>query len=61
MELSNTLGDLEFSWSTLGGCGILGFLEQENKERARKHKKAPGSTITLDLLTGIELHVCFLH
>jgi len=21
--LSHTLGDLDFSWSTLGGCGIL--------------------------------------
>ena len=25
---SHTLGYLDFSWSTLGGCGILGFLEQ---------------------------------
>ena len=28
LSLSHTLGGLEFSWSTLGGCGILGVLEQ---------------------------------
>ena len=33
-SLSLTLGDLQFSWSTLGGYGILGFLEQEGKGRA---------------------------
>ena len=32
--LSHTPAYLEFSWSTLGGCGILGFLEQEGKGRA---------------------------
>ncbi len=42
-SLSHTLGYLEFSWSTLGGCGILGFLEQEGKGRARKCKRALGS------------------
>ena len=60
-SLSHTLGDLEFSWSTLGGHGILGFLEQEGKGRAGKHKKASGSTTTSNLLAGTELHVCFLH
>jgi len=39
-SLSHTLGDLDFSWSTLGGCGILGFLEREGKGRVGKHKKA---------------------
>ena len=32
LSLSHTLGYLNFSWSTLGGCGILGDLEQEGKE-----------------------------
>ena len=27
-SLSPTFGDLEFSWSTLGGGGIFGFLEK---------------------------------
>ena len=58
-SLSHTLGHLEFSWSTLGGCGILGFLEQEGKGRAGKHKRTSGSTTTSDFLAGIELHVCF--
>ena len=34
LSVSHTLGDLDFSLSTLGGCGILGFLEQEGKGRA---------------------------
>ena len=37
-SLSHTLGHLEFSWSTIGGCGILGFLEQEGKGKNRKAK-----------------------
>ena len=36
-SISHTLGYLEFSWSTLGECGILGVLEKEGKGRARKH------------------------
>jgi len=40
---------LEFSWSTLGECGILGVLEKEGKERAGKHKRTSGSVTTLDL------------
>ena len=44
----DTLRDLEFSWSTLRGCGILGFLEQEGKGRVEKHKRASRSTTTLD-------------
>jgi len=31
-SLSRTLGDLEFSWSTLGGHGILGFWSKKVKE-----------------------------
>ena len=50
LSLSHTLGYLEFSWSTLGGCGILGFLEQEGKGRARKHKRASTSAATSDYL-----------
>jgi len=38
-SLSHTLGHLEFSWSTLGKCGILGVLEQEGKGRVGKHKR----------------------
>ncbi len=33
-SLSHTLGDLEFSWGTLGGRGILGFFQKEGKGRA---------------------------
>jgi len=44
LSLSHTIGDLEFSWSTLGGCGILGFLEKEGKGRPGKCKRA--STLT---------------
>ena len=51
-SLSHTLGDLEFSWSTLGGCGILGFLDQEGKGRARKNKRASGSIVTSYFLVG---------
>ena len=29
LDLSLILGHLDFSWSTLGECGILGVLEQE--------------------------------
>jgi len=57
LSLSPTLGYLEFSWSTLGGCGILGFLEQEVKGRTGKSKMASTSTTTLDFLAGTELHV----
>ena len=56
-SLSHTIGHLHFSWSTLGGCGILGFLEQEGKGRARKRKKASTLATTSDLLAGTELHV----
>jgi len=65
--LSHTLGDLEFYWSTLGGCGILGFLEKEGKRRVGKCKKASTSTATLDcfqvpncmydFLTNFGMHV----
>ena len=60
-SLSHTLGDLESSWSTLRGCDILGFLDQEGKGRVGKCKKALGSTTTLELLVGTKLHVCSLH
>ena len=56
-SLSHTLEYLEFSWSTLGGCGILGFLEQEGKGRMRKCKKVSASTSTSNFLAGIKLHV----
>ena len=36
LSLSHTLGYLEFSWRTLGECGILGDLEQEGKGLIRK-------------------------
>jgi len=49
LSLSHTLGYLEFPWSTLGGCGKLGFLEQEGKGRAGKRKKAPTLATTSDL------------
>ena len=49
-SLSHTLGFLEFSWSTLGGCGILGFLEKEGKGRAGKHKRELASVATSDCL-----------
>ena len=61
LSLSHTLGHLEFSCSTLGGCDILGFLEQEGKGKAGKYKEASGSTTTSNLLAGTKLHVCFLH
>jgi len=57
LSLSHTLGYLEFSCSTLGGCGILGFLEQEVKGRTEKSKMASASVATLDFLAGTELHV----
>ena len=44
--LSHTLRYLEFSWSTLGRCDILGDLEQKGKGRVGKHKRTPGSTTT---------------
>ena len=47
LSLSHTLEGLEFSWSTLGGCGILGFLEQKGKGRAGKHKRTSRSTTTM--------------
>ena len=45
-SLSLSFLDIEFSWSTFEGCGILGFLEQEGKEREGKHKRTLGSTTT---------------
>jgi len=70
--LSHTLRDLEFSWSTLGGCGILGFLQQEGKAkeeqessrrhrhqgkgRARKRKKASTSKSTTTSSEGIDIN-----
>ena len=56
-SLSLTLGYLYFYWSTLGGCGIHGFLEQEGKGREGRHNKALGSTTTSYFILGIELHV----
>jgi len=56
-SLSHALGYIQFSWSTLGGCGILGFLEQEVKGRAGKCKEASASTTTSDFLACTELHV----
>ena len=38
LSLSDTLGHLEYSWSTLGECGILGDLEQEGKDQVGKNK-----------------------
>ena len=32
VSLSYTLGHLEYSWITLGECGILGDLGQEGKD-----------------------------
>ncbi|MGV7818865.1 hypothetical protein PJN17_29505, partial [Mycobacterium kansasii] len=49
-SLSHALGYLDFSWSTLGWCGILGFLEQEGKGRSGKHKRASASAATSDFL-----------
>ena len=60
-SLSHTLGYLEFYWSIVGGCGILGFLEKEGKGRVGKHRKALRSAVTSDLLACTHLHVCFLH
>jgi len=57
LSLSHILGDLELSWSTLDGCGILGILEKEGKGREGKHKKASVSSATSYLLAGTELHV----
>jgi len=40
-SLSHTLGYLEFSWSTLGGCDILGFWSKkakEEQESVREHR-----------------------
>ena len=47
LPLSYTLGHLEFSWSTLGECGILGVLEQEGKGRAGKHNRTLGLATTM--------------
>ena len=58
---SHSLGYLEFSGRTLGGCGVLGFLEQEGKGRVGKWNKASTSTTTSDFLGRIEFHVWFLH
>ena len=33
LSLSHTLGDLEFSWNTLGECAIVGVWEHEGKQR----------------------------
>jgi len=60
-SLSHTLGDLEFSWSTLGWCAIFEFLEKEGRGREGKCNKASGSTTTSYFLAGTKLHVCFLH
>ena len=57
LSFSLTLGYLEFSWSTLGGCGILGFLEQEGKGRAGKCKNSLTSATTSYFLVGTEMHV----
>jgi len=46
-SLSYTLGHLDFSWSTLGGCGILGVLEQGHKGRVGKRERTLGSTTTI--------------
>ena len=43
LSLSHTLGHLEYSWSTIGECGILGYLEKEGKGRAGKHKRTSRS------------------
>ena len=47
LPLPHTLGYLEFSWSTLGGCGILGVLEKEGKGRVGKCKRASVSVATI--------------
>ena len=57
LSLSHPFGYLEFSWSTLGGCGILRFLEQEGKGKVGKRKKALESTNKSIFLAGTELHV----
>ena len=50
LSLSHTLGELDFSWSTLGGCGIHGFLEQEGNRRVGNHERASTSATTSDCL-----------
>jgi len=60
-SLSHTLGYLEFSWSTLGECGMLGFLSnkaKEGQESARGHRDQQLQQI---FLVRTELHVCFPH
>ena len=59
-SLSCTLGHF-FLGAPLKECGILGFLEQEGKGIAGKHKRALREAPTLDFIAGIMLHVCFLH
>jgi len=57
LSLSHTLGNLDFSWITLGECGILGVLEQEGKGIAGKHKKESTSIATSNFLVGTKFHV----
>ena len=52
-SLSHGLGHLYFSWITLGGCGILGFLEQESKGKAGSRNEASGSETTLYFLASL--------
>jgi len=56
LSLSHALGELEFSWNTLGGCGRIEFLEQEGKGRTGKSKKESTSRTTTIFLAGIKLH-----
>ena len=34
LSLYHTLGNLDFSWSTLGECGILGLWNKKGKEES---------------------------
>ena len=50
---------LIFSWNTLGGCGIIGFLEQEGKGKAGKHKGTLGSVDTMDFTCRYQVACMF--
>jgi len=58
-SLFNTLGQLDFSWSTLRECGILGVLEKEGKEEKETAKGYQDQHLQYVLIESTELHVCF--
>jgi len=59
LSLSHTLWHLEFSWNTLGECGILGFLEQEGKGIAGWRKRTSGSTTTTGFSCSYQVSCMF--